>query len=298
MNIGQIRYFVSVFQAGSFSKAAKDRFITVQAISKSIADLEHEIGRDLFERRSRGVEPTAYGTAFYQKAVKALASFDELKAFALGQADNPSDASLQLALCAPRFKNDEQVCSTVGSLIGGLIGAPAEVRLTSGHEGIDLLRKGEVDAMITIGTLDTPFTDCVPVLIAPTAVSMIGDHPLASQGTVTLDQLADYPVIVDSDLDYFNESILASYAKRGLRSERVRPASIQDVMDHFMEHQGYAFSVAQAALADDRHGGVIVPIDQDDAIEMPICLVTSKYGKTPLYLKAELALVGKQPLNL
>ena len=40
MNIGQIRYFVAVYQAGSFSQAAKAQFITVQAVSKSIADLQ------------------------------------------------------------------------------------------------------------------------------------------------------------------------------------------------------------------------------------------------------------------
>lgn len=215
MNIGQIRYFVSVYQAGSFSQAAKSQFITVQAVSKSIADLEHEIGHELFERRSRGVEPTAYGAVFYQKAVNALGSFDELQTFALGQTGDQVSSSLTLGLCAPRFKNSAHVCASVGSLIGNLVNAPVEVRLTSGYEGLAQLRKGDVDALITIGSLDTLHTDCVPVLSTPTAVSMVGTHPLASQGAVSLEQLADYPVIVDSDLDFFNESIL-----RHLRASR------------------------------------------------------------------------------
>ena len=54
---------------------------------------------------------------------------------------------------------------------------------------------------------------------------------------------------------------------------------------------------AQAALADDRFGSMIIPIDPKDAVEVPICLVTSKYGKKPLYLKAEIALLGKQPIS-
>lgn len=146
MNIGQIRYFVSVYQAGSFSQAAKSQFITVQAVSKSIADLEHEIGHELFERRSRGVEPTAYGAVFYQKAVNALGSFDELQTFALGQTGDQVSSSLTLGLCAPRFKNSAHVCASVGSLIGNLVNAPVEVRLTSGYEGLAQLRKGDVDA--------------------------------------------------------------------------------------------------------------------------------------------------------
>lgn len=298
MNIGQIRYFVAVYQAGSFSQAAKDQFITVQAVSKSIADLEHEIGRELFERKSRGVVPTAFGKAFYQRALRALSSFDELANLANGQSDVPSDAKLLLGLCAPRFKNNEHVRAAIAALIKSMVHAPVEVRLTGGYAALEQLRQGEYDALITIGRFDTPFTDCVPVLSSPTAVSMVGTHPLASCATVTLEQLADYPVIVDPDLDFFNESILTTYVERGLKSERMKPSTQEEVMAHFTEHNGYAFSVAQAALADDRFGSVIVAIDPKDAVDVPICLVTSKHRKTPLYLKAETALLGKQQISL
>ena len=276
MNIGQIRYFVAVYQAGSFSKAAKNQLITVQAVSKSISDLEDEIGRELFERKSRGVEPTPFGTAFYRKAAEALRCFNDLESFALGQAD-PAAPKVQLALTASR------------------IGAPVDVVLMSGYEALDQLRKGEVDAFITIGRFDTPYTDCAVILDTPTAVSMHAQHPLASRTSVTLDELADYPVIVDPDLDYFNESILASYVRRGLRSERFAPKSPEDMIEHFFGRQGYAFSVAQAALADDRFGSVIVPIDPQDAVEVPICFISPKHAKNPLYLKAERVLAGVQP---
>lgn len=294
MNIGQIRYFVAVYQAGSFSRAAKNQFITVQAVSKSISDLEDEIGRELFERKSRGVEPTPFGTAFYRKAAEALRCFNDLESFALGQAD-PAAPKLQLALCAPRFKNNEQAIANIEALTASRIGAPVDVVLMSGYEALDQLRKGEVDAFITIGRFDTPYTDCAVILDTPTAVSMHAQHPLASRTSVTLDELADYPVIVDPDLDYFNESILASYVRRGLRSERFAPKSPEDMIEHFFGRQGYAFSVAQAALADDRFGSVIVPIDPQDAVEVPICFISPKHAKNPLYLKAERVLAGVQP---
>ena len=40
MNIKQIRYFVDVFESGSFSIAAKTCGVTVQAVSKAIHELE------------------------------------------------------------------------------------------------------------------------------------------------------------------------------------------------------------------------------------------------------------------
>ena len=58
MNIKQVKYFVGAVDKGSLSAAAKDLYVTVQAISKAIANLETELGGDLLERGCRGVKPT------------------------------------------------------------------------------------------------------------------------------------------------------------------------------------------------------------------------------------------------
>lgn len=292
MNIGQIRYFVAVYQAGSFSKAAKDQFITVQAVSKSIADLENELGKPLFERKSRGVAPMPFGDLLFHKAQETLASFDELQELAFAP-EKVAPASLRMALCAPNFANNAQTRANIAMLLSPRIGAPVDVILSSGYDGLSMMREGKVDTLITVGRLDTPFTECTSALSSPTAASMSSDHPLASRKTVTLDDLADYPVVVDSDLDYFNESILVTYVKRGLRSERFAPKSREEVLDHFAKRQGYAFSVAHAALADIRLGSTIVPIDPADAVDVPICLVTMKGEDNPLCKKAIAAFTGK-----
>lgn len=292
MNIGQIRYFVAVYQAGSFSKAAKDQFITVQAVSKSIADLENELGKPLFERKSRGVAPTPFGDLLFHKAQETLASFDELQELAFAP-EKEAPSSLRLALCAPDFANNAQTRVNIAMLLSPRIGARVNVILSSGYDGLQKMRSGDIDALITVGRLDTPYTDCVSALNSPTAVSMSSDHPLASHRTVTLDELADYPVIVDPDLDFFNESILATYVQRGLRSERFTPKTKEDVIEHFSKRQGYAFSVAHAALADFRLGNTIVPIDPADAVDVPICLVTLKGADNPLCKNIVAALTGK-----
>ncbi len=294
MNIGQIRYFVAVYQAGSFSKAAKDQFITVQAVSKSIADLENELGRPLFERKSRGVEPTPFGDLLFHKAQETLASFDELQELAFAP-EKEVPSSLRLALCAPDFSNNVQTRANISALLSPRIGAPVDVVLSRGYDGLDKMRRGEVDALITIGRLDTPFTKCFTALSAPTAVSMLATHPLASCKSVTLDDLAPYTVIVDSDLDYFNQSILVTYVERGLKSERFAPKTEEDVLAHFAQHQGFAFCVAHTALADDRLGSKVVPINPADAVDVPICLVTMKGSQNPLFLKAA-SVLAAQPL--
>ena len=49
MNIKQVRYYVEAVSKGSLSAAAKDMYVTVQAISKAIVNLEKELDCDLLE---------------------------------------------------------------------------------------------------------------------------------------------------------------------------------------------------------------------------------------------------------
>ena len=66
----------AVTQAGSMSKAASQLAISVQVVSKAIADLEHTVGVPLLDRIPQGVEPTAYGRALMHRSVIA---FEELR---------------------------------------------------------------------------------------------------------------------------------------------------------------------------------------------------------------------------
>src|SRR5215471_5311086 len=66
----------AVAQAGSMSKAAHQLAISVQVVSKAIADLEHTVGVPLLDRLPQGVEPTEYGRALMHRSVIA---FEELR---------------------------------------------------------------------------------------------------------------------------------------------------------------------------------------------------------------------------
>lgn len=44
MNINQVKYFVTVYEQGSISTAARGHNVSAQAVSKAISDLEREYG--------------------------------------------------------------------------------------------------------------------------------------------------------------------------------------------------------------------------------------------------------------
>ena len=54
----RIRYFLKTAESGSFSRAAKEEFVTPQALAKQIALLEEELGGELFYRTPKGVSLT------------------------------------------------------------------------------------------------------------------------------------------------------------------------------------------------------------------------------------------------
>lgn len=65
------RYFLAVIDSGSLAGAGERLHIAPSAVSRQIALLEEHIGVPLFERRPRGMEPTAAGSALADHARRA-----------------------------------------------------------------------------------------------------------------------------------------------------------------------------------------------------------------------------------
>ncbi|MCG8708602.1 LysR family transcriptional regulator [Brenneria sp. 4F2] len=72
MDIGTLKYFVQVYEDRCLTRSAQKLFITQQALSRQILNLETELGVTLFLRNSRGMSPTAMGDFLYAKATTAI----------------------------------------------------------------------------------------------------------------------------------------------------------------------------------------------------------------------------------
>ena len=80
MNISlrHLRAFVAVAEAASFTTAARQLFLTQSTLTKTIRELEQEIGLTLFERTTRKVALTTQGNAFMPVARRLLNDFELL----------------------------------------------------------------------------------------------------------------------------------------------------------------------------------------------------------------------------
>lgn len=79
MDLRQLRYFLAVAEAKSFVNAANNLFISRQAISKAIGQLETELETELFLRDSNGSALSPAGEYFYERVRKIVLDIDGLQ---------------------------------------------------------------------------------------------------------------------------------------------------------------------------------------------------------------------------
>src|SRR5450756_423525 len=79
MNITQLRAFVTVVEAGSFSEAARQMGLSQPAVTMQIQGLETDLGVTLMERRYRKVDLTEAGRSLLPYARRVLAELDSAR---------------------------------------------------------------------------------------------------------------------------------------------------------------------------------------------------------------------------
>ncbi|MFM2476001.1 LysR family transcriptional regulator [Celerinatantimonas sp. MCCC 1A17872] len=79
MDIKRIKYFCTVVEHGSISKAAKVLHMAQPPLSKRIMELEEELGVTLFNRTARKIELTENGLYFYRNSLNILNNLTNLQ---------------------------------------------------------------------------------------------------------------------------------------------------------------------------------------------------------------------------
>ena len=95
MELRQLRYFIEVAEREHISEAAVHLHVAQSAVSRQIANLEDELGVQLFERIGRNVKLTPIGKIFLEHSVASIKAID----FAKKQIDeylNPETGTIKI----------------------------------------------------------------------------------------------------------------------------------------------------------------------------------------------------------
>jgi DNA-binding transcriptional LysR family regulator len=139
--------FVRVVEAGSFSAAARDLNMGQPAVSKTIASLEDRLGVRLLTRSTRKLSPTDAGTAFYERAVRAIGEADEAEAAAQGAGTGLEG---RLRVSAPVTFSRLHLVPKLGSFLDAH--PKVQVELLMDDRTVDLVAEN-IDVALRVGVL-------------------------------------------------------------------------------------------------------------------------------------------------
>ncbi len=222
----QLEYFVAVGESGSIAAASHRVNVSSPSISAAISQLEEELGVQLFVRHhAQGLTPTLPGRKLLDQAQTVLR-----QAAALRDLAGELSGTVRGPLALGGLSTFAQI--VLPGLRRSFLELYDEVRITQ-TEGDQSslfisLRQARIDMALSYD-LDLPgdlhFT---PMLELPPMVAMSDDHELAHRSSVSVQQLAGYPMVL-LDLPLSSDYFLSFFTQAGLRAnvtERTRDMAV------------------------------------------------------------------------
>ncbi|MGV9713256.1 LysR family transcriptional regulator [Gordonia sp. NPDC003424] len=193
LDLRRLRLFVTVAESPNLRVAADEMFITQQAVSSAIKELERGLGVDLFSRSRRSLTLTAAGEVLYRGAVPLLASGRQLtsKVQAAGE-DRPDPFVIG--------HTPDLAPSEVFNLVEPVVLADPSIPITVRPVFPDRIREellaGEIDFALRRGIQSPPALAGTVAAHHKLRVAVGAEHPFAVRDHVQLVDLADHEIVV------------------------------------------------------------------------------------------------------
>ena len=235
----QARYFVSVAELGSISRAAASLSISQSAVTEAIKELEAHLGVKLFDRRRRGVEVTHHGHVFLRHAKSILSEVSHAERNLAGGVD-----------VSGRTLNVGVTSLTAGYVLSDILSrfrrAHPQVEVSAIEDAGEyiehLLIGGELDvAVMLVSNLQNAQALHSEILtISPFRLWLPLGHRLGSQDSIEMADLTSEPQIV-LDVDEMQEEALRLSTSFGTRPRvAFRTKSVEAVRSLVASGAGFA----------------------------------------------------------
>lgn len=256
MDLRQLRYFVAIVEAGSFSRAALALRIAQPALSLHVRNMETDLGAELLLRTPQGVVPTAAGQILLERARALVADFEDLK---LAVAEHDSEPAGEVRLGLP-------------GTIGDRLSVPLILRAREKHPRIhlkvaeamsgfvlDWLRDGRVDVGLLYlpvrerGLASVPLVEEELRLFGPAAG--IPGVSAPAPGAVSLAEICLLPLVLPSQGHGLRHQIEAEVEAAGLSlSTVIEVDSYGAIKELVRERLGYSILPLSAVAAEAQAG--------------------------------------------
>jgi LysR family transcriptional regulator, low CO2-responsive transcriptional regulator len=191
MNIDQIRAFHKVASTGSFTRAARELFITQPAVSQEIKALEASLGIKLFDRSGKNVRMTAEGEVLLSYALRLFALHEEMESL-FGRSKNLQHGQIKLGSTA--LMGTYFLPKIIGRFNRRYPGIEIDLQMGNSDQVMHLVLEGLVD--LGFSGMTTNHTRLESILIHQEKLIMVASprHPLSAR-KISLDDISDTPFI-------------------------------------------------------------------------------------------------------
>lgn len=198
MELRHLRYFMAIAEERSFTAAAERLWIAQPGLSTQMRRLEAELGVQLFERHSRGIELTQAGELFFERARAAVSAADV--ALATGRDFEAGViGSLRLGLAAEaRWPFASELLVRFGTENPGV-----ELTVVEAYGGTLWrdLRAGRLDALVAPTGHGSADLRALELGRAEWVVLVGTGHPLAGIGSADAENLQGERIVVTGHRD-------------------------------------------------------------------------------------------------
>ncbi|MBO2447430.1 LysR family transcriptional regulator [Actinomadura barringtoniae] len=196
----EIETFLTLAEELHFARTAERLRLSPGRVSQTIKTLERRLGGPLFERSSRRVDLTPVGRQLHaellpahqqiQRALdNASATFAGISGVLRVGFTTPWSGALFLR-AVEAFNSRHPRCTV-------------QLQELTYNAAVTALRDEDVDLVITVPPVEEPAITVGPVLFSePRALVVPADHPLATRGAVSLEELAVLPLIMGAGMSH------------------------------------------------------------------------------------------------
>ncbi len=215
MDIAALKAFTAVADAGSFSAAAEQLFLTQPAISKRIAALESELDAKLFDRIGRTITLTEAGRALLPRAQHILVELED-SVRAISNLTGEVHGTLRFATShhiglhrlPPALKRFTQEYPQVR----------LDIRFMDSEEACAAVEHGELElGIVTLPPAPSANLTTEVVWQDPLGIMVSSHHPLAASSDVQLSELARHPAILPAANTYTRQIAERAFGALGLK---------------------------------------------------------------------------------
>ncbi|MFA6155440.1 LysR substrate-binding domain-containing protein [Mesorhizobium sp.] len=273
MQLHQLRYILEVYRSGNHISAAAEILHTSQpGISKQIRLLELELGFDIFERtRNRIVGITEAGKEVIKIAEVVLSGISDIKKV---RSDYNGESGGKLTIATthtfaryvlPRVvKTFMQKHPTVH--VGLMQGKPTEV--------FDYVQAGHADIAVATDSMKTVLGLVrLPCFTITRSVIARKGHPILSLDKISLEALADYPIIAHDNFRSGGWTILETFMQAGIKPKIQFSGVDSDVAKTYVEI-GLGIAILASIAVDPLHDGDLEARDVSNLFSSSIAYVS------------------------